>query len=78
MFVLECDASEKEIWAILMQEGRPLAFNRKHISERHLGQSFYEKEMLTIFHEVHLWHPYLFGHCFQIKTYHQRLKYFLD
>jgi hypothetical protein len=27
---------------------------------------------------VDLWHPYLLGKHFQIKTYHQSLKYFLE
>jgi len=29
-------------------------------------------------HAMHLWHPYLLGKCFQIKTDHQSLKYFLE
>jgi hypothetical protein len=34
--------------------------------------------MLAILHVVELWHPYLLGQRFQIKTDHQSLKYFLD
>jgi hypothetical protein len=77
-FILECDASGKGIGAILMQDGRPLAFTSKQLSERHLGQSIYEKEMLSIMHVVDLWHPYLLGQRFQIKIDHQSLKYFLE
>jgi hypothetical protein len=55
-----------------------LAFTNKQMSERNLGKYIYEKEILAILHVANLWRPYLFGQCFQIKTDHQSLKYFLE
>jgi hypothetical protein len=77
-FLLEHDDSRKGIGVFLMQDGRPLDFTRKQLSEHHLGNSTYEKEMLSILHVVDLWNPYLFEKHFQIKTDHQILKYFME
>jgi hypothetical protein len=37
-----------------MQEGQPLAFTRKQLSEKNLGKPIYEKEMLAISHAIEL------------------------
>jgi hypothetical protein len=78
IFVLESDSSGKGIGVVLMEEDRPLAFTSKQLSERNLGKSIYEKEMMVILHVMDLWNPYLLGQRFQIKTNHQSLKYFLE
>lgn len=78
IFVIESDASGAGIGAVLMQEGRPIAYASKALSPSYLSLSIYDREMLAIIHAVTKWRPYLIGRRFQIRTDHKSLKYFLE
>lgn len=77
-FVLETDASGVGIGAVLMQQGRPLAYLSKGLAHKHQGLSTYEKELLAIVMATQNWYTYLQGHHFLIKTNHQSLKFLLE
>ena len=77
-FVVECDASGGGIGAVLMQEGRPIAYLSKALSEKSQQLSTYEREMLAILHAITKWRPYLIGRKFLIRTDQRSLPYFMS
>jgi hypothetical protein len=58
-FVVETDASDHGIGAVLMQDNHPIAYLSKPLGPRNQGLSVYEKECLAILLAVEKWRSYL-------------------
>lgn len=58
-FVVETDACDSGIAAVLMQDQHPIAFLSKPLSKQHLTLSIYDKEFLALLMAVERWRPYL-------------------
>jgi hypothetical protein len=58
-FVLESDASDTSIGAVLMQEGGPIAFLSKTLGKRAAEMSTYDKEAMEIIEALKKWKHYL-------------------
>jgi hypothetical protein len=67
-FTLETDACASGLGAVLMQEGRPLAFFSKCLGPRNSAQSVYEKEAMAVLVALKKWRHYFLGNKAVIKT----------
>lgn len=76
-FLVETDACDSGMGAVLMQQDRPVAFISKAFSEKNKHLSIYEKEFLALILAVDKWRPYLQRSEFIIRTDHKSLT-FLD
>lgn len=72
-FVVETDASDKGVGAVLQQDGHPVAYVSKALSPKSQGLSTYDKECLAILIAVDHWRSYLQHSEFILKTDHRSL-----
>jgi hypothetical protein len=74
-FTLETDACSTGLGAVLMQEGKPLAFFSKGLGPINSALSIYEKEGLAMLQALKKWRHYFLGSKLIIKTDQKSLKY---
>ncbi|KAB5541338.1 hypothetical protein DKX38_014312 [Salix brachista] len=77
-FILECDASDSGLGAVLQQQGKPIAYFSRPLASRYRSLPAYEKELIGLAKAVRHWRAYLWGRPFLIRTDHYSLKFLLD
>ncbi|MCO5573974.1 hypothetical protein L7F22_027752 [Adiantum nelumboides] len=75
-FEVYCDACGRS--AVLMQEGRVIAYESRLFSKPEMTAQIYEKELLAVIHALTQWRHYLLGADFTVFTDDQSLRYFLS
>ena len=71
---IQCDASSTGLGAALVQEGKPLAYASRALSDTEVGYAQIEKECLAIVFSLERFHQYTFGRETAVHTDHKPLE----
>jgi hypothetical protein len=77
-FIVETDACDQGIGAILLQHDQPVAFLSKALTGQHKHLSIYDKEFLALIMAVEKWRQYLQHQEFIIRTDRKSLAYLTE
>lgn len=65
-FIVETDASGIGMGAVLMQDGRPIAYLSRAFGLKNMGLSIYEKKFIVVLLAINKWKHYVQGNHFII------------
>ena len=71
---LQVDASTKGLGATLLQDGKPIAFASKALSDIETRYANIERELLAVVYGCERFHTYLFGRSFVAESDHKPLE----
>ncbi|XP_038055804.1 uncharacterized protein K02A2.6-like [Patiria miniata] len=72
--VIHTDASDRGIGAALLQNGKPLAYASRALSDTETRYAVIEKEMLAVVFALEKWHQYTFGRHVTVYSDHKPLE----
>ena len=70
---IQVDASQKELGAALLQDGKPVAFASKALTETEQQYANIERELLAVVFGCERFHTYIFGSHFRVESDHKPL-----
>ena len=72
--MIQCDASGKGLGAALLQEGQPIAFASRALTDTEIMYAQIEKEMLAIVFAAEKFDQCTFGHSVTVQSDHKPLE----
>ena len=71
---IQCDASQKGLGAALMQQGKPIAYTSRAMTQTEQRYAQMEKKMLAIVFALERFHQYTFGRPVHVYSDHKPLE----
>ncbi|KAI3443800.1 hypothetical protein Pfo_000465 [Paulownia fortunei] len=75
-FVVYSDASKNGLGAVLMQNGKVIAYASRQLKEYEKNYPTHDLELAAVVFALKIWRHYLYGEKCEIYTDHKSLKYF--
>lgn len=72
--MISVDTSTEGLGAVLLQEGHPLAFGSRSLTECEKRYAQIEKELLAIVYACEKFHQYVYGKTVDVETDHKPLE----
>ena len=69
------DASLEGIGAVLMQNGRVIAYESRKLKDHELNYPTHDLELAAVVHALTRWRHFLLGHKFELHSDHRSLQY---
>jgi hypothetical protein len=77
-FVVCTDACKEGIGGFLTQNGHVIIYESIKLKENERNYATHDLELSSIVHTLNMWRNYLMGKRFELRTYHNCLKYLFE
>jgi hypothetical protein len=77
-FVVCTDACKEGLGGVLSQNGFVICYEYRKLKEHERNYATHDLELAAIVHALKKWRHYLMGRRFELRTYHNGLKYLFD
>jgi hypothetical protein len=77
-FIVFTNSCKEGLGGVLIQNGFVICYESRKLKDHERHYSTHDLELASIVHSLRKWRHYLMGKMFELRTYHNGLKYLFD